>query len=376
MGENIRQDLNGISVVIPSHGREKLVQQLLLSIKNARQRIDVDSEILVVDSSNGSDAGLIKGYCQELGCKYIVCENNVAKKRNLGTSLSQYPIILFMDSDCEVDSNLLAEHLRCYCQVINGQPGGVLGVTEFRGHKNLVWEIVESTIFVAAYSLAKYAKTVQFTVGTNISFRREVLLETGGYDIAFPNRVGGEDVDLGLRLTEAGYIIHCCPEAVAYHTTETWNHWRNLIERFFLWGRGQYHVMKRHPDQAQYDNPTLTFLFLMFLLLAAVKSFIEHSLFPLSLPFIWWLLAFTFQGMFQFWGKTNKGKLMKIVYGGDLLYTTYELGQIVEALKNLDIKGCILRFTPPANTNTSKHTPGARRNWSALLALFIVFILL
>ena len=48
-----------------------------------------------------------------------------------------------------------------------------------------------------------------------MSFRREALEGVGGFDLAF--RTNGEDMDVGMRLTSAGYRLRYLPDARVYH---------------------------------------------------------------------------------------------------------------------------------------------------------------
>jgi alpha-1,6-rhamnosyltransferase len=68
---------------------------------------------------------------------------------------------------------------------------------------------------------------------TSAMFRREVLLDLGGYDESF---VHGEDTDLLIRMREAGIDYHVLPETVVY---------RRFHESSLTGGRAQHTPLLR-----------------------------------------------------------------------------------------------------------------------------------
>ena len=48
-------NLNGFSIVIATKGRVKLLEDLLISVKEARKNFDGPSEVLLIDDSNEID---------------------------------------------------------------------------------------------------------------------------------------------------------------------------------------------------------------------------------------------------------------------------------------------------------------------------------
>ena len=107
-------NLNGISIVIATKGRVKLLEDLLISVKNARSNFDKPSEVLLIDDSNAKDATAIHEMCQKYDAKIIEFGPSVPEKRNVGAREAQYDIVLFLDSDCIATPNLLNEHYKLY----------------------------------------------------------------------------------------------------------------------------------------------------------------------------------------------------------------------------------------------------------------------
>ena len=116
------------------------------------------------------------------------------------------------------------------------------------GKKTIWWKILELTTFIDSFSFAKQFPYVSWTIGNNVSFRREVLLEIGMFEENLPFKLGGDDLDMTYRVTKAGYCIKTVPEAVTFHSRDTWNSWKAVNDRSKRWGSMEYHILKRHPE--------------------------------------------------------------------------------------------------------------------------------
>jgi cellulose synthase/poly-beta-1,6-N-acetylglucosamine synthase-like glycosyltransferase len=80
-----------------------------------------------------------------------------------------------------------------------------------------------------------------FFATANVAFRREALRETGGFD---PNCQTGEDVDISIRVSRAGWELWYEPEAVVNHQ-DPHTFWQ-LLRQWFGYGLGHAYVYKKH----------------------------------------------------------------------------------------------------------------------------------
>jgi cellulose synthase/poly-beta-1,6-N-acetylglucosamine synthase-like glycosyltransferase len=80
-----------------------------------------------------------------------------------------------------------------------------------------------------------------FFATANVAFRREALRETGGFD---PNCQTGEDVDISIRVSRAGWELWYEPEAVVNHQDP--HTFRQLLRQWFGYGLGHAYVYKKH----------------------------------------------------------------------------------------------------------------------------------
>lgn len=267
----------GISIVIATKGRTKLLGELLESIWISRNHYPGASEVLVVDDSSPRDVEIIKGYCDTYHCQLITFGPSVSGKRNLGAKKASYELLLFLDSDCLATPHLLEEHARRYTDVMIG---GVAGPLEFVGDDTWFWRAVEKSPYVICFGFANWLDTVPWTPSANFSVRKQLFQSLNGFDEGFPNKPGGEDVDLGLRITEQGFCIVCAKEALVYHSKSTWAPVRDMFRRLWHYGSADCYLLERHADQSMSVLPRRLLVYcigLVVLLLCAAAS-------------NWWLL--------------------------------------------------------------------------------------
>lgn len=286
------------SIVIPTWNRSKLLDTLLLSLYEDRQTYKYgDTEILVVDSSSGEEKKCIKGSCEKYDARFIEGVDSVRKKRNKGIDLAQYEYILFIDSDVKVKQGLLNSHAEGYLNSDN-KVAGTFGLTEFVGEKKFWWKILELTSFIDSFSFAKKYPYVSWTIGNNVSFQKKVLLEIGKFEENFPYKLGGDDLDMTYRVTKAGYLIKTVPEALTYHSTQTWNNWKAINDRSKRWGTMEYFILKRHPELVHRRLPMVGDLIFFMFIVFGIVSLIKWSFVPLAFFAVFALLTSIFSYIF------------------------------------------------------------------------------
>lgn len=261
--------LNGISIVVATKGRVKLLGDLLESAYIARQNFSLPSEMLLVDDSNREDAQAIEALCQQYDAKRIEFGPSVPEKRNVGAKHAQYDIILFLDSDCVATPNLLNEH---YNKYTDEHIGGVAGLLEFVGEDTWFWKAVSKTPFVVCFGFPGWLDEVPWTPTANCSIRKDVFEKVNGFDRSFPDKPGGEDVDLGLRITKLGYVMKCTKEGLVYHSKKTWIPVKAMIKRLWYYGSADFYLVDKHPDCTMKVMPRKTILWVIGLLMVALAA--------------------------------------------------------------------------------------------------------
>lgn len=283
----------GISIIIPTEGRLHLTCRLLRHLDALRKKAGFSTEVLVVDSSQGTDRQVIEFTCADYHAKWMEGPASVRKKRNLGIMNACYAIVLFLDSDCDPREDLLEQHWQAYQQKGNSNLGGVLGRLEFTGPETLAWHLVKNSSLVQHFNQTDVSY-VKWGPTANLSIYRKVLDAIGLFDDTFPFILGGDDLDLTYRLTQSGWLLMSCPKALAYHDRSTWNSLRAIFSRALRWGRMEYYLYKKH-SSLQTPHPPSFFGWLILVSLFSVASAVlQQSWQFLALPVVWIVFSIIF----------------------------------------------------------------------------------
>lgn len=360
----------GVSVVTPTHGRDALLLGLLASLQTARGNTSLPTEVLIVDSSPQAEAAVICKACERFEARYIQHPvNNVRQKRNHGIEEARYPVVLFIDSDCEASPHLIDEHARAYADGV----GGVVGLTRFVGETSWVWRLIEKTSVLDSFSYAGRMETAPWGPTCNISYRKKALEAVGKFDTSFPFRLGGDDVDLGLRVTDSGYTIKCNPQAVVEHTRDTWSRITLIGRRLFRWGRMHYHLMQKHPRRIIFDFPKSPGIFLLLFFALLPVAIARPRPGVLVLPVLWLIASLLIETLLMCRLMGKNWRDFAYFIGARVLGLTFETGTLLEALKHGSIQTLYkeIYYTQP-----STNSPGRNRRivqlWASILALLVL----
>lgn len=322
--------LNGFSIVIATKGRVELLEELLISVSKARENYEGNSEVLLIDDSNENDVIEIGRMCEKYDAKRIYFSPSVAEKRNVGARNAKYDIIMFLDSDCIATPNLLNEHYKLYT---DENVGGVAGYLEFVGEDTWFWQAVDKTPFTICFSFPKWMDTVPWTPTANCSMRKEVFDKIGGFDRSFPDKPGGEDVDLGLRMIKAGYIFKCTAEGLVYHSKKTWIPVKSMVKRLWHYGAANYYLAEKHPDYVMEIMPRKTFLYLIGFGGVIVSSILKFNPWLLLLIPLWFIIDIVLSAIFINKYASYKGTSFLKQCVVQLLILDNEFGYVFNCIK-------------------------------------------
>jgi len=234
-----------ISVVIPTHNRKALLHRCLTAVTHQDYP---DYEVIVVDdgSTDGTEAMVRREFPQ---VRYIRQKpsRGPAAARNRGIEAATGEVVAFTDDDCIVPTDwltALAQGFRRWPEV-----AGV------GGYQEAPEEILQANAVARAERAMRLRRwgeragveqrggnEVPGLATNNVAFRRDVLLEVGGFDEGFPV-AAGEDADLKLRITQRGYQLLYIPLKVDHYREYTWRaQWRMHVRR----GIGVHYFEAKH----------------------------------------------------------------------------------------------------------------------------------
>lgn len=231
-----------ISVVIPTHNRSRLLANCLKSIVSQAYS---NYEVIVVDDGCTDDTASVVG---QFSSVHMIRQNNrgPAAARNAGIQAATGDIVAFTDDDCVVPPNWLAY----LCSGYKATPdvagvGGVLSPPPETRRRNPIakyeW-FVASRLYGA--NQEEYVGGFECPAGgtNNMSYRRSVLLNVGGFDETFPY-AAGEDADLKWRICEAGHRLLYIPVKAIHLQKYNWSGFQSQQIRH---GRGSIHFENKH----------------------------------------------------------------------------------------------------------------------------------
>ena len=224
-----------VSIIIPCYNAEKTLARSIeacIDQEYPKENIEV---ILVDDGSVDRSSEIAKSYASR-GLKYIYQDNGgPAKARNTGWKASSGEIICFTDADCVPEKEWVAKLVACYS---GPEIGGVGGSYDIVNGERLLPACIHQEI---RERHLRMPTQVNYLGSFNLSYRRNVLTEAGGFDESF-TRASGEDNDLSYRVIKNGYtllfnehakVAHCYPENLLKYLKQQLVHgyWRVKLHR-------------------------------------------------------------------------------------------------------------------------------------------------
>jgi cellulose synthase/poly-beta-1,6-N-acetylglucosamine synthase-like glycosyltransferase len=251
----------------------------------------------------------------------------------MGVEQAQYPNILFVDSDVMAAPGLYTQHAATLLAAGDDVVGSV-GVTRFVGPDSWMWDTIARTQFLNAFDFAERMPFPPWATCSNTTYRRQALLDIGLFDTTFPFRLGGDDADLGIRLAKAGFRLASAPEAVVFHTRETWDSFSAVGRRALRWGRMDLHLFfLKHRDRIAVGLPKFWHIFLMLAAVGGVQAAISGSVWPGLLPLLWASLTLIMQGITTVRIKREAWRFLPNEVAADILGLIFEAGLILEGIK-------------------------------------------
>ncbi len=210
-----------ISVVINTYNRR---ESLALTLSALTQLDYSPFEVIVVNGPSSDDTDtFLAAYGATI--KVGHCESrNLSESRNIGIRLASGEIVAFIDDDAYPDPGWLDAINNAYDSPEVAAAGGpVIGHT---GHDYQAWYSSSDRFGFARTDLPpavnpSYLLGVPgsahfvYTIGTNSSFRRDILVGLGGFDEEFEYYL--DETDVCARIVDAGYLVAALDVGFVHH---------------------------------------------------------------------------------------------------------------------------------------------------------------
>ena len=246
------------SIVIPVHNRASLTRQCLNVLLAQPASAAVKREVIVVDDGSTDLTGrLLAGYGDRIRVITHTKGRGFAEACQAGAAVASGEYLVLLNNDTVPRADWLSA-LAAYAEahpaaaVVGAKllypndtiqhAGVVFGQDRYPHHLYIG--------FPADHPAANVSRRFQVVTGACCLIRRDAWDAMGGFDTGFVN--GWEDVDLCLRLGEAGHEIHYCHESVVYHLESSSRDLRAPQERANRERFRERWREKIEPDDVQY----------------------------------------------------------------------------------------------------------------------------
>ena len=238
-----------VSVVINTFNRCESLARTLRSL----EWLDYpEFEVVVVNgpSTDGTE-DLLDGLNGRI--KRARCANcNLSESRNIGIKMASGEIVAFIDDDAYPDPGWLDPLVRAFDWGEVAAAGGpVVGHTGYwyqcwysRADRfGKFWTDFEGAVNPTELLASPGSREFTYTIGTNSSFRRRILVELGGFDEEFEYYL--DETDVCCRVTDAGYVVAALDSGLVYHKflpsqirerTDVIKDWYQVLKSRFYFG--------------------------------------------------------------------------------------------------------------------------------------------
>jgi cellulose synthase/poly-beta-1,6-N-acetylglucosamine synthase-like glycosyltransferase len=237
-----------VSIVIPAKNAAKTIAKCVQAVLGQKDFSEPYEVIVVDDGSEDITAAIANGY----GVRVIRLEESMgpAAARNAGVAVARGKILVFTDSDCAPENNWLVEMIKPF------DDPAVVGVRgAYRSHQSgWVPRFVQQE-YAFKYMLTAGLDSIDFIDTYSAAYRRQVFLEHGGFEKAFPVPCV-EDQEFSFRLARKGYRMVFAPDAIVYH-----QHDKNIgeyVKRKFGIGYWKAFMLRWMPERMFQDTHTPT----------------------------------------------------------------------------------------------------------------------
>ena len=169
----------------------------------------------------------------------------VSDARNLAAAAAEGDVLIFLDSDCllpkdylnKVDHGLTRDGWDAF-----GGPDAA--PSDFSHLQKAINYSMTSPLTTGGIRGGKQSTSTYYPRGFNMGMKAMVFKAVKGYDTAFKC---GEDVELSIRIKEAGYKVGLIPEAVVWHKR------RSNLGQFYIqvraFGSARIALARQHKGQ-------------------------------------------------------------------------------------------------------------------------------
>lgn len=224
-----------VTIVVPTYNAERTIGPLLDSLL----KLDYpDYEVVVVnDGSRDRTKALVEQYPVR-----IIDQPNrgASAARDAGLRAASGEIVAYVDSDVTVEPDWLRKLVAPFAD--SSLVGGTTGRTVFLRNETCSSWMRSLDIERRNARRKEYTRLAN---GPNCAFRRNLLLELGGFD---PRWYHAEDTEVSYRVWQRGFRIRYVSDAVVHHVPE--EDWRDFLRKRYRDAKAFTRMLFHYPKTA------------------------------------------------------------------------------------------------------------------------------
>lgn len=225
-----------VSVIVPVRNNQSGVDRFLSALFETHGPGTLPLEIIIVDNRSSVPVRIpTHAAGRQVPVRLIQCSRRgPASARKAGCAVAQGRWLLFADSDCEPTASFISG--------FGSAMNGAVGYAGFVGSSTVdrLSRYYESQEIL--FPPRVHGDRPQYLITANALVWREAFEAVKGFDESYP-LAGGEDIDLGFRLSQVGTLSYA-PTSVVRH--DFGDGYRGFIRRFVRYGRGNRRLAHRY----------------------------------------------------------------------------------------------------------------------------------
>jgi GT2 family glycosyltransferase len=208
---------NRISVVIPTYQRRAAVHRLLQALASQTLPAEHFEVIVSIDGSEDGTQEMANEFRAPYALQVLWQPNQGrASACNAGIKAARGDLVVLLDDDMAPAPEFLAAHQQAHAHDFYLGVVGAVPVQLAKSSPPVVRYIGEKfNRHLEKLAQPGYTLVLRDFYSGNFSIRREVICAVGGFDTEF-KIYGNEDLELYVRLQQAGIQVVYSPEALAY----------------------------------------------------------------------------------------------------------------------------------------------------------------
>lgn len=256
------------SIIIPVFNRPEEVHELLQSLTLQTYK---DFEVIIVEDGSAKRCDhVVDAFRDVLNIKYFFKPNSgPGPSRNFGFGHALGTYLVVFDSDCIIPAQYL-QHVNDSITLNNWDAWGGpdQAHSNFTTLQRAMGYTMASVLTTGGIRGAKKHVGKFQPRSFNMGISRGVFEYTGGFNFTH----FAEDIELSIRMKNAGFRVGLIPEAFVFHKRRT-----SLKEFFFQvrnFGRGRVLVGRAHKGEVKLAHwfPSVFFIGIVFLLIVPIFS--------------------------------------------------------------------------------------------------------